>query len=145
MQTDTKFSPVISRVKFLLIGDKADLDRLRGPIARLWCLLQFEHHQTVGRTIETYGRGGGRSPISHPDCIILGTDDPCAIRCKAMRRIRNQTVLKYTPIIVLTGLEELCAIDTYLNAGASYAIRRDQFESEVGEIANIVTDFWLNG
>jgi CheY-like chemotaxis protein len=143
MQTST--ATEISQIKFLLIGDKADLDRLQGPISALWCSLYFEIHQTVGRTIEAYGKSGQRPPAWKPDCIILCTDEPCAIRCKAMRRIRNQTVLQNMPIIVLTGVEEICAIDTYLNAGASYAIRRDQFDKEVGEVANIVADYWLNG
>ena len=132
-------------IEFLLIGDDSDLDILREPIGNLWCQIDFEHHRTVGATIDKYGKASRRPPGRQPDCIVMGSHDPCALKCKSLRRVRTQTILKFNPIIILTDGEDIRDIDTYLNAGANYAVRRDQVAQESGEIVNIVTDFWLKG
>ena len=141
MQTGSKFEDAPTRI--LLIGDDADLNCVRCSIAHLWASIEIEHQRTVGKTIDVYGLKVRHRPATEPDCVVLGSDDPCAMRCKALRRVRTQTSLVRNPLIVLTNEENIRDIDTYLNAGASYAARRDQLRAEAAEIADMVTEYWL--
>jgi two-component system OmpR family response regulator len=117
--------------KILIVDDEPDC------ISIVQCRLEWCHYEVV---TATNGKEGLEKAASEkPDLILLDTNMPVMNGHDMLERMRNDRVIKDTPVIMVTALCEAKDVDMASSFGISdYVTKPIDFAKLIEKISNIL-------
>jgi two-component system alkaline phosphatase synthesis response regulator PhoP len=120
-----------SPAKILVVDDEPDC------ISIIQCRLEWCHYDII---TATNGKDGlEKAANEKPDLVLLDTDMPVMNGQEMLERMRKDSVLKDTPVIMVTALCEAQDVATASSFGISdYVTKPIDFAKLIEKISNIL-------